>query len=548
MKKITFLFLLCLMASAVTFGQFSQDFEDGSATPQFAYNGVGYGNAANPDATGINTSARVLEVNKPDSADWFAGMGFQDTGNVLVDLANGTTFKMKVWAPFVQSVRMRLQADLDTGANTAYNADVVVPSAMEWVEMTFDFSSFGNTTSQYQELVIAVNYDPACEAGGCTTVGAGNGGLWYIDDIVQEGGSAVDPNTDATLSDLTVDGVTVAAFSPNTTSYTVELPNGTTTVPVVAGVATQAGSGSSNVAVTQATAIPGTATVDVTAPNGTDTEQYIVNFTEAAALPPAAPTPTNSPAIGVITDVHTNVAIPQVDVFGGSTANLDLNGDSNDETITVTGGSGFQYNFFPGGAQIDISAATMMHLDFYAEGITDGDVLRVRLLASDTNIFNIARVTVNASDSGNWVSVDLTLPSGTDFGDFGDVDSSSTVVDLTDIALIQINTLDLGSNLANLDVYLSNIYFYGGTVASVDDNALFEAKAFPNPSSTNWTISTPNNTIKTVQVFNVLGREVASQTVNDNTANISVVNLASGVYLARVTTDAGTKTMKLIRE
>lgn len=97
-------------------------------------------------------------------------------------------------------------------------------------------------------------------------------------------------------------------------------------------------------------------------------------------------------------------------------------------------------------------------------------------------------------------------------------------------------------------LYLDNITFTQGAPLSRDEFSTFESTVYPNPASDAWTISTPNNTIRSVQVFNVLGRQVASQTFDSNQASISVQSLASGIYLARVTTDAGTKTLKLIRE
>ena len=97
-------------------------------------------------------------------------------------------------------------------------------------------------------------------------------------------------------------------------------------------------------------------------------------------------------------------------------------------------------------------------------------------------------------------------------------------------------------------LYLDNITFTQGAPLSRDEFSTFESRVYPNPASDAWTISTPNNTIRSVQVFNVLGRQVASQTFDSSEASISVQSLASGIYLARVTTDAGTKTLKLIRE
>ncbi len=82
--------------------------------------------------------------------------------------------------------------------------------------------------------------------------------------------------TVATLSDLTVDGTTVAGFNANTLAYTVELPYGTTVVPTVVGIPTDA---NANVVVTDAAKLPGTTTVDVTAEDGATTLQYTINFT-----------------------------------------------------------------------------------------------------------------------------------------------------------------------------------------------------------------------------------------------------------------------------
>ena len=104
---------------------------------------------------------------------------------------------------------------------------------------------------------------------------------WQIDNATFPSAGTCTPPTepeeDASLSDLTVNGTTVAGFDAGTLTYNVALPN--TDVPTVAGTATQDGNASSNISITQASAIPGSAIVVVTAPNGTDTQTYTLNFT-----------------------------------------------------------------------------------------------------------------------------------------------------------------------------------------------------------------------------------------------------------------------------
>ena len=68
-------------------------------------------------------------------------------------------------------------------------------------------------------------------------------------------------NTDTSLSDLTVNGSTVTGFSSATTSYTVELPEGSA-VPTVTATPTD---GNATAVVTDATSLPGNTTVTVTA-------------------------------------------------------------------------------------------------------------------------------------------------------------------------------------------------------------------------------------------------------------------------------------------
>jgi len=97
-------------------------------------------------------------------------------------------------------------------------------------------------------------------------------------------------------------------------------------------------------------------------------------------------------------------------------------------------------------------------------------------------------------------------------------------------------------------LYLDNIVFTQGFPLSRDEFSSFESRVFPNPASDSWNISTPNNTIKSVEIYNVLGRRVLSNTYNSDQAQVSVGSLASGIYIARLNTQAGTKTIKLIRE
>ena len=86
--------------------------------------------------------------------------------------------------------------------------------------------------------------------------------------------------TDATLKDLQVNGRTVTGFTANTTTYKIELPAGTASLPAVTAIVNDS---NANAVVTQAAVLPGSAIVVVTAEDGVTTRIYTVSFTVASA-------------------------------------------------------------------------------------------------------------------------------------------------------------------------------------------------------------------------------------------------------------------------
>lgn len=94
-------------------------------------------------------------------------------------------------------------------------------------------------------------------------------------------------SSDATLSDLLVNNVSIADFDPGVTTYSHVLPAGTTAIPVVSAVAKDA---NAEVDITQATEITGAATINVTAEDGTELT-YTINFSrdETSVFSPEVP-------------------------------------------------------------------------------------------------------------------------------------------------------------------------------------------------------------------------------------------------------------------
>ena len=86
-------------------------------------------------------------------------------------------------------------------------------------------------------------------------------------------------------------------------------------------------------------------------------------------------------------------------------------------------------------------------------------------------------------------------------------------------------------------------------VLSIGDNDLANSiKIHPNPTNSIWNIKTNNQNIEIIQVFDILGKQVISLTPSLSEVSIDAFGLNNGIYLAKITTENGSKTVKLIKE
>jgi beta-glucanase (GH16 family) len=84
-------------------------------------------------------------------------------------------------------------------------------------------------------------------------------------------------SSDATLSDLRVDGSTIPGFSPDTNTYSIELAYGTTNIPQINAIANQI---NASISISHTDSLPGITTIVVTAEDTTK-NTYLVEFTVA---------------------------------------------------------------------------------------------------------------------------------------------------------------------------------------------------------------------------------------------------------------------------
>lgn len=82
------------------------------------------------------------------------------------------------------------------------------------------------------------------------------------------------------------------------------------------------------------------------------------------------------------------------------------------------------------------------------------------------------------------------------------------------------------------------------STASVGENQIAGLRVYPNPVSNGTLyISTDSNSVKTVAIFDVLGKQVVNTKA---TESVNVSNLKGGVYIVKITEEGKTATRKLV--
>lgn len=141
------------------------DFE--SVQPTFTtFGNSSYAIISNPDPSGINTSATVLETVHGDQT--WSGL-YVDLTTPL-DFSFNTSIALKVWAPTTGVFRVKIENSANT--NDFVEFDVNVTTDNTWEEISVDFA--GTASGVYDRLVLFPGWNVA------------NAGTFYLDDIVQQ--------------------------------------------------------------------------------------------------------------------------------------------------------------------------------------------------------------------------------------------------------------------------------------------------------------------------------------------------------------------------
>jgi hypothetical protein len=188
--------------------------------------------------------------------------------------------------------------------------------------------------------------------------------------------------------------------------------------------------------------------------------------------------------------------------------------------------------------------------DTFANGYAGGDVwFSVVVPASGS----ITIETGNSTTGGTGVDTVVVMYTGIDCGSLTQIECDDDSAATGAYSLQALTGLTAGSTLylrvyeyGNNNAGTFGISAYDGSLATNSfDNANFTY--YPNPVKNVLNLSYTQD-ITSVSVFNLLGQEMLTKSINATQSTIDMSNMLSGAYFVKVTADNQTKTIKVIKE
>ncbi len=300
---------------------------------------------------------------------------------------------------------------------------------------------------------------------------------------------------DATLSNLMVNGTTVTGFSSGVYTYNVELPYGTTEVPVVTATTTDP---LASHLVTNATGLPGTATVAVTSANEEEHLNYTINFTvgdEVAEPTVGAPIP-DEPAqdvISIFSNTYGDMAGTNFNPYWGQQTVVTFEGIDGNTTLKY---DNFNYQGTQLAGSIDLSLMEYVHVDLWTANAEQVQFSPISISTGEVLTY------FSPLEQETWNSFDIPLE------------------DFTNLSMSDIHQLKFVGTTGST-VYLDNIYFWKNPTQAGSDATLSDLKVNGTtvtgfaPSTLTYSVELPYGTTEVPAVTATTTDPLADYVVND---------------------------------
>ncbi|XMO87931.1 T9SS type A sorting domain-containing protein [Algibacter sp. AS12] len=225
----------------------------------------------------------------------------------------------------------------------------------------------------------------------------------------------------------------------------------------------------------------------------------------------------NNQVISIFSDTYSNVTGTNYDPSWGQSTDATIEMVAGEEVLKY---AGLNYQGTEYTSQ-DVSGLDKLHVDYWT---ANGTTLDFYLISAG----NETAVSLPISSSETWLSIDI------------DLSSYTPPVVLTEVVQFKV--------VGNGTVWLDNLYFYNSVSLGVNDIEVSEFSIYPNPTQDSWTVTSQNQNITSIQVFDVLGKQVVSYSLNNSEVTIDGASLKSGLYFAQIKTSNSLESIKLIKK
>lgn len=325
----------------------------------------------------------------------------------------------------------------------------------------------------------------------------------------------------ADLSDIKVNGTSITGFAANTTTYSVVLPYGTTTVPTVTYTITDA---NATAVYTPSATVAGSATIVVTAQDGVATKTYTLNF-----------------SVALSNDANlTNIKVNGTSVTGFSSGTLSYNvelptGTTVIPTVTYTKSDANATIVYTPAASVtgtatiavtapDGVAKKTYTISFSVALPSNNDLLDLKVNGKSITGFSPSVTTYNINVSLGYP----TLPVFT--WTLSDPLSTAVYTYTPGAAYQAVATIKVTGQNGVAKTYTINITFVTGIENLVDNNFIIHQ----NPVIDVLKISINEKYIGAdVDIFSINGQQVFKGNCYENTLNIQTSSFQKGTYIIR---------------
>lgn len=226
---------------------------------------------------------------------------------------------------------------------------------------------------------------------------------------------------------------------------------------------------------------------------------------------------TNNQVISIFSDAYANVPATNYNPGWGQSTVATIEMIAGNEVLKY---AGLNYQGTEYTTQ-NVSGLTHLHVDYWTANSTTLDFFLIS--PGNEKAFSLPTATKE-----QWLSVEIPLS------------SFVPPVNLSNVVQFKV--------AGNGTVWLDNLYFYNSVALGTKNFEIPGLSVYPNPSQDNWIVKTQSIKMSSIQVFDILGKQVLSLAPLATEAKIDASKLKSGLYFAKINTVNGTSTLKLVKK